>query len=108
MSEGRVAPLDVERQGWFDALGATVTALREERLLTPETLGERIGYSPGWVEAIEAARLTPSFFNVVELAFAFGVTAESLVGLVERRFWEKRHGRDRLEDTGTGADGGRQ
>jgi len=64
-------------------LGKAIRALREEKGLSQETLGNEAEIHPTWISHIESGRINPTWGNVRRIARGLGVPLEKLAALAE-------------------------
>jgi transcriptional regulator with XRE-family HTH domain len=64
-------------------LGKAIRALREERKLSQETLGNDAGIHPTWISHIESGRINPTWGNVRRIARGLKVPLPELAALAE-------------------------
>ncbi len=64
-------------------LGQAIKALRHEKKLSQETLGNEAEIHPTWISHIESGRINPTWGNVRRIARGLGVPLEQLAALAE-------------------------
>jgi transcriptional regulator with XRE-family HTH domain len=74
-----------EEQKWFKSMGETITALREERDLSPTELAERAGLPVERLEEIEAGAVAARWSELRHTAYALGTELPQLIQDSEMR-----------------------
>ncbi|HEX5982965.1 MAG TPA: helix-turn-helix transcriptional regulator [Solirubrobacterales bacterium] len=64
-------------------LGKAIRALRQERQLSQETLGNEAGIHPTWISHIESGRINPTWGNVRRIARGLDVPLSELAARAE-------------------------
>jgi transcriptional regulator with XRE-family HTH domain len=64
-------------------LGQAIKALRHEKKLSQETLGNDSEIHPTWISHIESGRINPTWGNVRRIARGLDVPLEQLAALAE-------------------------
>lgn len=89
------------------AVGARIRALRKERGLTIERLGELSGVSVGIVSQIERGKANPSFTTLAQLSHGLDIPVGRLFHVAEQNSpVVRKHERRRLDVHGLGSDDG--
>lgn len=70
---------------WFEALGAAITALREQARMSQAELADRTGIPRSEVVEIEAGRLEATWGDLRRLACALGLPLPDLIREGEAR-----------------------
>jgi transcriptional regulator with XRE-family HTH domain len=63
-------------------------AFRNEKRLTQEILGERVGLHPTWISHIESGRVNPTLSNLALLSEGLGIRLSELIARAEE--WDRR------------------
>ena len=78
-----------EKQKHLDAFGIVLRICRQEKGLTQEQLGERVGVVRSFICTVENGNRQPSLQMVLKLADALGVLPGDLVNATAERIAEK-------------------
>ena len=73
----------------MDNIGVNIEALRKERKLTQEELGQKVGLTPSAISNIERNRSAPSVETLGRLAEYFGVSIDSLMSTKNYKSFEQ-------------------
>jgi transcriptional regulator with XRE-family HTH domain len=74
-----------EEVPWFEALGAAVTALREQRGMAQTELAQRADFTPAWLGRIEAGAVAAPWGDLRRTARALGIGLPDLIREAEAR-----------------------
>jgi transcriptional regulator with XRE-family HTH domain len=85
MNNGEAIGLGVVEEVSSGRLGERIRALRRERGLTLEVLGERSGVSRAMISKLERGEKNPTLVVAAKVAEGLGVSLSQLVGVEERR-----------------------
>ena len=65
------------------ALGMALRAFRNEKRLTQEALGARVGLHPTWISHIESGRVNPTLSNLALLSEGLEIELSRLIACAE-------------------------
>lgn len=78
-----------KEQKYSDAFGVVLRVCRQEKGLTQEQLGERVGVVHSFIHSLESGKRKPSLEMIAKLGIALGIPPGDLVNAMMDRYSNK-------------------